>query len=197
MRHHTIAAFLFTVAIAAAAAAQSDSAAKPGDAKIMENTMQVTGVVTSSEANRLVVKTDKGQEMVFIITDKQVDASLFHSGDRVTASYVTLAGTGAVVTKVVAYPAAETTTVTTYTPPPAETRPTTVVETRPAAAPAPAPRAVVAPLSSSTYDTTAQRPTTPRPETTLPATAGPMPLVALIGLLGAGGAATIRRFRRS
>ncbi len=137
------------------------------------------------------VKNDKGQEMVLIITDKQVDASLFHAGDRVTASYTTLAGTGAVVTKVVAVPAAATTTVTTYTPPPAETRTTPVVETRPAPAPQ-APRDVVAPVTTSTSEASAQR-----PATTLPATAGPMPLVALIGLLGAGGAATIRRFRRS
>lgn len=191
MTHRTTAAFLFTLAIATAATAQSDSAAKPGDSKIMDNTMQVTGFVTSSEANRLVVKTDKGQEMVFIITDKQVDASLFHAGDKVTASYVTLAGTGAVVTKVVAFPAAESTTVTTYTPPPAETRTTTVVETRPAPAP-PVASTTVAPVTTNTYEANAQR-----PATTLPATAGPMPLVALIGLLGAGGAATIRRFRRS
>lgn len=196
MKHRTTAAVLFTLAIASAAAAQSDSAAKPGDSKIMENTMQVTGFVTASEANRLVVKTDKGQEMVFIITDKQVDASLFHAGDRVTASYVTLAGTGAVVTKVEAFPAPVTTTVTTYSPPPEEARPTTTVETRPAPVPAPAPlptpRADVAPVTSSAYDADAQG-----RASTLPATAGPMPLVALIGLLGVGGAATIRRFRRS
>ncbi len=199
MQHRTSAAFLFTLAIAAAAAAQSGSDAKPTDTSVGDYTMQVTGSVISSEANRLVVKNDKGQEMVFIITDKQVDASLFHPGDRVTASYVTLAGTGVAVTKVVAAPAEEKTTMTTYTPPPADTRTTTVIETRPAPAPARiapiapiAPAATVAPVTSSTYTANDRQ-----AANTLPATAGPMPLVALIGLLGAAGAATIRRFRRS
>lgn len=191
MKYRTSAAFLFTLAIAAAAAAQSGSAAKPTDTSVGDYTMQVTGSVVSSEANRLVVKNDRGQEMVFIITDKQIDASLFHPGDRVTASYVTLAGTGVAVTKVVAAPAEATTTVTTYTPPPAETRTTTVVETRPAPAPT-APTATVAPVTSSTYAAKDQQAVS-----TLPATASPMPLVALLGLLGAGGAATIRRFRLS
>lgn len=191
MKHRTSAAFLFTLAIAAAAAAQSDSAAKPANTGVGDYSMQVTGSVVSSEANRLVVKDDSGHEMVFIITDKQVDASQFHAGDRVTASYVTLAGTGAVVSKVVAVPAEATTTVTTYSPPPAETRTTTVVETRRAPEPI-APTAAVAPVTSGTYAANDQQAVK-----TLPSTAGPLPLVALIGLLGAGGAATIRRFRRS
>ena len=104
MTHRTTAAFLFTLAIASVAAAQNP-AAKPTDSGIMDTSLQVTGAVISSDANRLVVKTDNGQEMVFIITDKQVDASMFRTGDRVTASYTTLAGTGAVVSKVVAAPA--------------------------------------------------------------------------------------------
>ena len=174
MKHRTSAAFLFTLAIAAAAAAQTDSAAKPANTGVGDYSMQVTGSVVSSEANRLVVKDDNGHEMVFLITDKQVDASLFHAGDRVTASYVTLAGTGVAVTKVVAAPALVTSTVTTYTPPPT------------------APTATVAPVTSSTYPANDQQAVN-----TLPSTAGPLPLVALIGLLGAGGAATSRRFRRS
>lgn len=182
MRHRATAAFLFTLAIASAAAAQENPAAKSTDSGIMDTSLQVTGAVITSEANRLVVKTDNGQEMVFIITDKQVDASMFHPGDRVTASYVTLAGTGAVVTKVVAAAVPVTPTVTTYTPPPAETK-VTPPAPKPYVAPAPAP--APAPV------------TTAAPVDVLPTTASPMPLVALLGLLGAAGAATIRRFRRS
>ena len=193
MKHRTSAAFLFTLAIAAAAAAQSDSAAKPANTGVGDYSMQVTGSVVSSEANRLVVKDDSGHEMVFIITDKQVDASQFHAGDRVTASYVTLAGTGAVVSKVVAAPALATTTTTTYTPPAAETRgTTTMTERTPVATPPPAAtstRTTATPIAADTYGQNDQT------ASVLPATASPMPLVALLGLLGVGGAATIRRFR--
>ena len=151
--------------------------------------------MVSADANRLVVKNDKGQEMVFIITDKQVNASQFRTGDRVTASYTTLAGTGAVVSKVVSAPALVTNTMSTYTPPVAETKVTTTTTAPyPAAEPAPAvtTTTTVAPVSASSYDASDSN-----ASRTLPATAGPMPLVALLGLLGAGGAATIRRFRRS
>lgn len=205
MNYRTSAAFLFTLALASVAAAQTNPAAKPGDSTIMDNTMQVTGSVISSDANRLVVKNDNGQEMVFIITDKQVAASQFRAGDRVTASYITLAGTGAVVSKVVAAPALVTTTTTQYAPPVAETKVTTTTTAPyPAAAPAPAvttrttpypavtSTTTVAPVADRSYETTDSKTTR-----ALPATASPMPLVALLGLLGAGGAATIRRFRLS
>ncbi|MEO8196516.1 MAG: hypothetical protein ABI689_07310 [Thermoanaerobaculia bacterium] len=196
MNYRTSAAFLFTLAIASVAAAQTNPAAKPGDSTIMDNTMQVTGSVISTDANRLVVKNDNGQEMVFIITDKQVNIAQFRVGDRVTASYVTLAGTGAVVSKVVSAPALVTTTSTQYATPPAETKVTTTTTAPyPAAAPAPAvttTKTTVAPVAADSYDTSNSKSTR-----VLPATASPMPLVALLGLLGAGGAATIRRFRLS
>ncbi len=196
MNYRTTAAFLFTLAIASVAAAQSDPAAKPGDSTIMDNTLQVTGSVISADANRLVVKNDNGQEMVFIITDKQVNASQFRAGDRVTASYVTLAGTGAVVSKVVSAPALVTTTTTQSTPPAAETKVTTpTTAPYPSAAPAPAVapmKTTAAPLATDSFDRENSQATR-----TLPATASPMPLVALLGLIGAAGAATIRRFRLS
>ncbi len=195
MNYRTSAAFLFTLALASVAAAQTNPAAKPGDSTIMDNTLQVTGSVISSDANRLVVKNDNGQEMVFIITDKQVAASQVRAGDRVTASYVTLAGTGAVVSKVVAAPALVTTTTTQYAPPVAETKVTTTTTTPyPAAASTPAVTSTttVAPVAARSSETTDSKSTR-----ALPATASPMPLVALLGLLGAGGAATIRRFRLS
>lgn len=201
MNYRTLAGFVFTLLFASVATAQTDAAAKPGDAKIMENTMQVTGSVISSDANRLVVKNDKGQEMVFIVTDKQVLASEFHPGDRVTASYTTLAGTGAVVSKVVSAPALVTTTSTQYAPPATETSVTPkMTEPTPMVAPTPAPapstRTTVAPVAAVAYDSESSTMTTTT-TTTLPATASPMPLVALLGLLGAGGAATLRRYRRS
>jgi hypothetical protein len=191
MNYRTTAAFLFTLTLASAAVAQSAPTAKPTDSGIMDTSMQVTGAVVSSDANRLVVKTDNGQEMVFIITDKQVDASMFRTGDRVTASYTTLAGTGAVVSKVVAAPALATTTTTTYVAPVAETKVTTTV-TEPAPAPVTTTKTTVAPVTAAPYDSRADQ-----TSDVLPATASPLPLVALLGLLGAGGAATIRRFRRS
>jgi hypothetical protein len=98
----------------------------------------------------------------------------------VTASY--FAGTGAGTSGLSAGPATTatstkvTTTTTVLIPPPSLRRTTTPV----------------APVAASSYDATDSN-----AGRTLPATAGPMPLVALIGLLGAGGAATIRRFRRS
>lgn len=187
MTYRTTAAFLFALALAATASAQTSAAAKPTDSGIMDTSMQVTGTVISSDANRLVVKNDNGQEMVFIITDKQVNASQFHAGDRVTASYTTLAGTGAVVSKIVSAPALETTTKTQYTPPVAETK-----VTPPAPAVTTTTTTTVAPVAPESYDSGNSKSTIE-----LPATASPMPLVALLGLLGAGGAATIRRFRRS
>jgi hypothetical protein len=189
MRYRATAAFLFTLAIASVAAAQESPAAKPTDSGIMDTSLQVTGAVIASEANRLVVKTDSGQEMVFIITDKQVDASMFRTGDRVTASYVTLAGTGAVVTKVVSAPAPVTTTTTTYVAPAPETRVTDRTVTKPAPMTTTTTEAPMAPMAPKSYES---EPTADL----LPATASPLPLVALLGLLGAGGAATIRRLRR-
>ena len=190
MRHRATAAFLFTLAIASAAAAQENPAAKTTDSGIMDTSLQVTGAVIASEANRLVVKTDNGQEMVFIITDKQVDASMFRTGDRVTASYVTLAGTGAVVTKVVSASAPVTTTTTTYVAP-AAPAPEVRVTDRTVTKPAPmTTTTTVAPVAPKPYESE-------QSADLLPATASPLPLVALLGLLGAGGAATIRRLRRS
>ena len=187
MNHRSTAAFLFTLALASAAVAQTDTAAKPTDSGIMDTSLQVTGAVVSSDANRLVVKTDNGQEMVFIITDKQVDASMFRTGDRVTASYTTLAGTGAVVTKVISASAPVTTT-TTYVAPAAsatDTRETDRTVTKPTLNTT---TTAVAPVAEKTSESEQRA-------DLLPATASPMPLVALLGLLGAGGAATIRRFR--
>ncbi|MEO7796004.1 MAG: hypothetical protein ABIV06_14645 [Thermoanaerobaculia bacterium] len=184
MSYRTTLAVLLTLATATVTSAQT----KPADSTIMNNSLQVTGSVVTSEANRLVVKKDNGQEMVFIITDKQVDASLFHPGDRVTASYTTLAGTGAVVSKVVAVPAETTTQVTQYTPPATATQVTTTTAPAPAMPTTTTTRTTVAPVATTTST---------EPATTLPSTASPMPLVALLGLLGAAGAATIRRFRLS
>lgn len=189
MTYRTTAAFLLTLAIAPVAGAQNP-AAKPTDSNIMDTSMKVTGSVVSADENRLIVKDEKGQEMVFIITDKQVNAGQFRPGDRVTASYTTLAGTGAVVTKVISAPAPVTTTTTTYVAPAApepEARATT--RTMPEPAPVASPTTVT-PVPARTYES---EPTADL----LPATASPMPLFALLGLLGAGGAAAIRRLRRS
>lgn len=188
MTYRTTAAFLFTLAIASASVAQDP--AKPTDSNIMDTSMKVTGSVISVDENRLVVKDEKGAEMVFIITDKQVNASQFRPGDRVTASYTTLAGTGAVVTKVISAPTPVTTTTTTYVAP-AAPAPEAQVTTRTVTTPAPATTTTtVAPVAARPYESEQRA-------DVLPATASPMPLVALLGLLGAGGAATIRRLRRS
>ncbi|MEO8274971.1 MAG: hypothetical protein ABI639_02055 [Thermoanaerobaculia bacterium] len=187
-------AMLFALATSAAAVAQSapaipagsatpatDSASSLEGAPIVNRNPQVTGTVISSDANRLTVRDDKGAQMVFIVNETTPEPRIFSVGVRVTADYVTLAGTGTVVRKVVVAPKLMTpdfeTTVTRTTATGA-----TGATTAPAANPVPAP-------APSTDASTSSA--------TLPATASPLPAVALFGLFAAAGAISVRKARQS
>ncbi len=186
MYHRTAAAILLALATASVAVAQTPAPAKPAEGTaVVNDSLQVTGTVISSEANRLIVKADNGQQMVFIISDQTAEPRLFQAGDRVTASYVTLAGTGTVLSRAAVVPAVTTTT---YTAPVTETKVTATVTK-------PAPGAVTT-TTTTTLAPVAAMPYEADKETSiaaLPATASSLPLVALLGLVAAGGAVAIRR----
>jgi hypothetical protein len=140
-----------------------------------------TGVVVSSSDNQLVLRNDAGKTMTFVIDANTAEPRTFTVGDRVTTTYANVAGTGYVVSRSIVLPGGVTATQT-----------TTTVTT-----PAPAVSA-----TATTYDTDADADvaTTAADEDvdeTLPATASPLPLAALLGLLAAAGAAASRRFRRN
>jgi hypothetical protein len=190
-----VAVLLLALATATGVAAQSTS---DTEGKQIQASLQVSGTVVSSDANRLIVKGDNGQQMTFIVNESTADPKLFHVGDRVTASYVTLAGTGPVVTKVISIPAEErtTSTGTVIYPPAAPTASATATVTTPA--PAPAAEAEVATTTTTTTETAAidTDDTDEEMATTLPATASPLPLIALAGFAAGGAARLIRRFRK-
>jgi len=170
------------------------------EGKQMQSGLQVSGVVVSSDDNRLIVKADNGQQMTFIVNESTADPHLFNVGDRVTASYVTLAGTGPVVTKVVSSPVqAKTSTGTVTYEQPAAAASATVTT------PAPAASATATVTTPSTTTTTIDNDTVADVDTdvdtdddadVLPATASPLPLIALAGFVAGGAARVIRRFRK-
>jgi hypothetical protein len=169
------------------------------EGKQMQSGLQVSGTVVSSDENRLIVKADNGQQMTFIVNESTADPHLFNVGDRVTASYVTLAGTGPVVTKVISAPLeAKTSTGTvTYEQKPAAAATATVTT------PAPAATATATVTTPSTTTTTIDNDTVADVDVdtddddadVLPATASPLPLIALAGFVAGGAARVIRRFR--
>jgi hypothetical protein len=203
MRNRTTIAVLVALAFAAIAGitvAQSEPGTPPEGKPIVQDGQRVTGTVISSEANRLTVKAENGQEMVFIVNEQTAEPHLFNVGDRVTAQYATIAGTGYVVSRVVSVPAPTVTTTTTYVPPASQTK---VSTTAPAPAAAPAPVRPMAPETTATTTTTVTPTTANTYDTTddasvdtLPATASSLPIVALLGLFAAGGAIVIHRMRQ-
>jgi len=201
-RRMAVVAVVLATALGAAShlAAQSTSAAAADRAEgtaPVQNDQRATGIVREIDANRLVVELENGQQMTFVVTGDSEGASSFKIGDRVTARYISLAGTGAVISKVVPASKITTTTVTTYTPPPATTTQTTVTTPSTSVTPPPAP--VTKPVYPATPPP-APAPTTPSVNaemTTMPATGSSLPLVGLIGLVAAGGAVAVRRFNLS
>ena len=202
MANRTAVALLLALATATGLAAQSTPApADPVEGKQIQGSLNVTGTVISSDENRLIVKADNGQQMTFIVNEQTTDPKLFNVGDRVTASYVTLAGTGPVVTKVISVPAqAKTSTGTVIYPPAAEApaiSATATVTTPPApsasatvtTAPEPAPAPVTTTVDTDTDmdDDEAE---------TMPATASPLPLIALAGFAAGAAARVTRRLRK-
>lgn len=202
MANRTVLAALLALATVSGVAAQSTSAPVEGQ-PIQKNNLQVTGTVISSDENRLIVRGDNGQQMTFIVNEQTTDPKLFNVGDRVTASYVTLAGTGPVVTKVISAPvvAESKSTGTVIYPPAAPAATATATVTTPAAPAASATATVTTPKPVTTTTTVADVDVDTDMNNdddvaTLPATASPLPLVALFGFLAAGGAGIARRFGR-
>ena len=202
MKNHRMAVLAVVLASTMGAgshlAAQSTSAAAADRAEgtaPVQNDQRATGIVREIDANRLVVELENGQQMTFVVTGESEGASSFRVGDRVTASYISLAGTGAVISKVVPASKITTTTTTTYTPPATTTTRTTVT-------PPPAPVTTTVPATPAP----APAPSTPPPAytppaatemTTMPATGSSLPLVGLLGLVAAGGALAVRRISLS
>lgn len=204
MANRTVLAALLALATVSGVAAQSTSEPVEGQ-QIQKNNLQVTGTVVSSDDNRLIVRGDNGQQMTFIVNEQTTDPKLFNVGDRVTASYVTLAGTGPVVTKVISSPlVADSKSTGTVIYPPAEPAATaTATVTTPSAPAASATATVTTPAPVTTTTTVADADVDVDTDmdadddvATLPATASPLPLVALFGFLAAGGAGVVRRFGR-
>jgi hypothetical protein len=198
-RHMAVLAVVLAGAMGAGShlAAQSGSAAAADRAEgssAVQNDERVTGTVREIDANRLVVELENGQQMTFVVTGESEGASSFRIGDRVTASYISLAGTGAVISKVVPASKITTTTTTTYTPPPTTTTTTTRTTVTPPPAPVTTP---VNPTPAPSAPSPAPAPTVDAEMTTLPATGSSLPLVGLIGLVAAGGAVAVRRLHLS
>ena len=155
----------------------------------------VEGTVVSNSAGALVIDTGSGQRTFMVDAQSSLPADLA-VGTRVKVEYHTLANDkfhafkvsalGAAPTEPATAPATTATTpmgTTTTAPEPAAATPAVT-------APAPAPAAT---MQEQTTTTTAT--TTTDPERRLPATASPLPLLALAGGLAVAGGALVRRLR--
>jgi hypothetical protein len=199
--------FVLTLATALSAGTQLSAQSNSADAadrnegsSPLQNDQRVTGTVLETDGNRLVVKLENGQQMTFVVTGDSENVGSYRVGDRVTASYVSLAGTGAVVKRLTS---AETTTstkttTTTYVPPAEPVRTTTVEPVRPApVTPPPAPANTYPPATATTYPAATAPANDDAALSTLPATASELPLIALLGLGAVGGALIVRKFSLS
>lgn len=163
-----------------------------------------TGTVVSNSGGSLVVDTASGQRTFMVDAQSSLPANLA-PGTRVTVEYHTLANDQFHAFKVTTMGTSPTTTTTdTAMAPPADTM----------TAPAPAPAApTMAAPTTPPASTTQERPTTTTTPTdttsttgttmdddtatnrTLPATASPLPLLALAGSLALAGGLLLRRRR--
>jgi hypothetical protein len=158
------------------------------------STLYLTGTVVSSDASKIVVRADDGKETTILINDSTAEPKLFEAGDRVRINYTSLSAghvarsitdLGTVTTTTTVTPTTETTTKTISTP--VGTASATVTETA--------------------TDTDVDVDVDPATETaavdtdneadTMPATASPLALIALLGLGAAGAASAVRRNRKS
>jgi len=141
----------------------------------MGTSINASGTVVSSSGSQLVIKTESGNRMTFVVDSASSLPVGVAAGDRVTVEYHTLAGGK--------YHAARVSTVSVDMPPSTDsdrydTGTTTGTGT-------------VNPDPSRTYNDN------DRVDDTLPRTASPLPLIALIGALSAGAAVGLRLFARS
>lgn len=189
---------LVTTVGANAQSTSAESADRAEGTAPVQNNLQVTGTVLETDANRLVVRLDNGQQMTFIVTGESEGVTSYRVGDRVTANYASLAGTGAVVKRLSAAPMTTTTqtTTTTYVPPAEPVRPTTVEPVRPTPVTA-APTPVADPYPATAAPAPSAMDNDDDSMTTLPATASDLPLLALLGLGAVGGALVARKISLS
>lgn len=192
---------LATTVGASAQSTSADSSERAEGAAPVQNNLQVTGTVLETDANRLVVRMDNGQQMTFIVTNESEGGTSYRVGDRVTANYTSLAGTGAVVKRLSSAMTTTTkTTTSTYVAPAEPVRPTSGETVRPMPV-NPAPAADRYPTAAPARDTTTMAPATVDNNddsmSTLPATASNLPLLALLGLGAVGGALAVRKISLS
>lgn len=164
----------------------------------------VEGTVVSNSGGMLVIDTGSGQRTFMVDAQSSLPADLA-AGTRVRVEYHTLANEkfhafkvsslGAVTTQ----PPTET-TATTAAPmdaAPVEPAPAPAVTAPAVTAPAPTMQERTPPATTTTTDTTTgtAATTTTETERRLPATASPLPLMALAGGLAMAGGALLRRLR--
>jgi len=145
-------------------------------------TQTLTGTVVSSSSSSLVIDTDTGTRQTFMVDAQSTLPTGLAPGTRISVDYHTLSGGQ--------FHAARATTLGAAAP----TQPTT--EARPMDTTAPPDTTTSSSMPSTDASTGAAPATTTKTTRTrkMPATASPLPLVALIGLASLAGAATLRRF---
>jgi hypothetical protein len=142
-------------------------------------TQTITGTVVSSSSSSLVIDTDTGTRQTFMVDAQSTLPTGLAPGTRISVDYHSLAGG--------TFHAARATTLGAAAP----IQPTT--EARPMDTTTP-PDTTTSSSMPSTDSSTGAAPATRTKTRKMPATASPLPLVALIGLASLAGAATLRRF---
>jgi hypothetical protein len=165
----------------------------------------ISGRVVTSSPTELVIQTEDGRQMTFNVDTQTMGASGLNSGSRVTVRYHELAGGtfhAAIVTSSTTTSTSdvttERTTRTTVTEPTDTTRTTTTEPT--GATTTTRTRRTTTPTERTSRTTTTATETTTagtaEPAAKMPATASPVPLVGLAGLLALSGALGVRALRR-
>jgi hypothetical protein len=169
-----------------------------------------SGTVVSSSSTQLVIKTTDGRQLTFVVdSDSKAPANL-QQGAPVTVRYHDMNGTfhAANVSATAAAPSASQTTPSTDTTAPGTSATTGTVRRDTTSTPAATTPSTSTTGSDARVDAQDARPTT-APDTTattaqdtdtgsrqLPATASPLPLLGLSGLLALGGGLGARLLRR-
>jgi hypothetical protein len=175
-RHFAPFALVLAVLLAAPLAAQ-DMGNLP-----VPGATYATGTVVSQSADSLIIRTDSGETRTFLIDAATVGVKPYAAGSRVRIDFV-LDDQSRSIAKEIQGVSGDTAAAS---------------ETETATAPAPAPLAEPMPESSApSYETPAAESDTATLESDdeLPATAGPLPLIALLGA-GALGSGLVLRLRR-
>jgi hypothetical protein len=140
-----------------------------------------SGKVVSSTPEQVVVQTDDGSQMTFKVDAQSTVPTGLSAGSRVTVTYHELAGGMFHAASVAAIDAGTSPTMNTQEAPPPRPATTTTAPTTTTTAPEPMPERTT---------------TTPTPRR-MPATASPLPLVGLAGLLSLTAGLGLRALRRN